>query len=431
MDSKDSDSTGNYYGELSGQWRTYYLSTYNKEDLKDYNAIATGGKLKYTYKVNKNFTLGAAVYTTYNFNIQDLTAPDSSTGKISRYEAGLFGLNDLNQRLLGIPGELFVSYKVNSHDFTLGRMKLVTPFFNPQDGRMIPTLAQGFWYKFSGKNINSQLGILNEIGPRSTTKFFTIGNSIGHYPQGRQENGKPSQYYANTDSEFLGIFNFSTNKEKTVSFQLWNFYAENLFNTLYIRPELKLPKNGPILAFEWLRQDRVGHGGNSIDSLRYFTSMKSNIVGVQLSQKIKAVKLSLGYDYILPGGRFLFPREWGREFLFSFQKRERSEGSSDNHALVLYFEKPFSFENHQLKSILSIGKHWKASVLDPKNNKYAIPDYTHINADFWWTHKRLKGFAPELLLTYKMSNGKFPENPNFIHNKVDMFQINLIVNYNF
>ena len=81
----------------------------------------------------------------------------------------------------------------------------------------------------------------------------------------------------------------------------------------------------------------VGDGGNTIDSLRYFNQNSSDILGLKIGYKSKVGLLSLGYDRILPNGQFLSPREWGREDLFSFQKRERSEGSADNHALVFNY----------------------------------------------------------------------------------------------
>ena len=37
----------------------------------------------------------------------------------------------------------------------------------------------------------------------------------------------------------------------------------------------------------------------------------------------------------------------------------------------------------------------------------------------------------ELLLVNKIASGDIPDNPNFYLNKVDMFQVNFIVNYTF
>ena len=65
-------------------------------------------------------------------------------------------------------------------------MKINTPLINPEDGRMIPTLVQGLWYKHKTATQNFfQFGILNQIAPRSTGEFFGIGESIGTYNVGR------------------------------------------------------------------------------------------------------------------------------------------------------------------------------------------------------------------------------------------------------
>ncbi|MDF9798810.1 hypothetical protein OKW21_004073 [Catalinimonas alkaloidigena] len=130
---------------------------------------------------------------------------------------------------------------------------------------------------------------------------------------------------------------------------------------------------------------------------------------------------------------FLFPREWGREPLFSFQKRERSEGTANSHAVVFTFDRtfPLNNDNDRFQSIISIGHHWKPPVSNAADNKYAMPDYTHLNLDFFYHSKNVKRLKPELLLTYKIGNGDRPENPNFTINKVDMFQLNLLINYNF
>jgi hypothetical protein len=55
----------------------------------------------------------------------------------------------------------------------------------------------------------------------------------------------------------------------------------------------------------------------------------------------------------------------------------------------------------------------------------------HINLDLFYENGNWKGFKPELLLTYKHGTGEFPDNPVFILNKVNLFLINAIVNYNF
>lgn len=418
-------------GEISGQWRTYYMMTANKGDLKDFNALATGGKLKYQYKLFKALEIGAALYNSTNLGLQDLTIADATTGRLSRYEEGLFDRLDLENDAVFLLGELYAKFNLKRHSFTMGRMKINTPLINPEDGRMIPTLVQGFWYKYNKQKTSFQFGILNEIAPRSTGEFYGIGESIGTYPVGRNKNGDVSQYNNSTSSDYVIMGNANLEITEDLKLNIWNQFVDNIYNSFYIRPSYKLSESVQIEG-EWLHQNKVGNGGNSIDSLRYFNQNTADVLGLKIGYKNKVGLVSLAYNRILPHGQFISPREWGREDLFSFQKRERSEGSADNHALVLNYKTDFpAAKNLNLTSILSVGKHWKPDVTNAILNKYAMPDYTHINLDIFFKLKKLKNLRPELLLTSKIGNGDIPDNPNFFFNKVDMFHLDLIVNYNF
>lgn len=420
-------------GKFSGQLRSYYMNTYNKGELKDFTALATGGHIKYELKLKEKLTFGGAVYNSNNLNIQDLRIPDISTGQLSRYEEGLFDRINLDNKNIFVLGELYANYKTTQHEFTVGRMKIISPLVNPQDGRMIPTLAQGLWYAYSSPKTNKiQAGIFNQIAPRSTGEFYSIGQSIGTYGSGRNKNGKPSLYGGNTDSDYLAILNADFKLAKNTSIKVWNYYTDNVSNTLYLKPKYQVSKSFNIEA-EWLHQNRINNGGNAIDSLSYFQSNSSDNFGIKAAYDWSNSSLSLSYNRITKKGQFVFPREWGREFLFSFQKRERSEGTGDNHALVVYYTNtlPIGKDKLNLISIISLGHQWKPSVLDPILNKYAVPDYTHINLDLFFDIKKWKNFKPELLLVSKFASGDFPDNPNFYLNKTDLFHVDVILNYNF
>jgi len=423
----------NYKGTFSGQWRTYYMNTVNKGSLKDFTALATGGKIKYQFTLHNRLEIGAALYNTTNLGLQDLTKADVSTDKISRYEEGLFDRLDLTNDAVVLLGELYASYALQNHAFKLGRMKINTPLINPQDGRMIPTLVQGFWYKYKIKKGSVlQLGVLNQIAPRSTGAFYGIGESIGTYPVGRNSTGQPSQYFGNTVSDYIVLLNSKLKITDKLELNLWNQFVDNISNTFYLKPTFKWTKNFSV-AMEWLHQNKIGDGGNPNESLRYFNNNSSDILGIRFNHTWNTSAVSLAYNRILPHGQFISPREWGREDLFSFQKRERSEGTADNHALVLYYNTtlPIIKEKAELVTIFSLGRHWKPSVLDAVLNKYAIPDYTHLNLDLFFNFKKLKNLKPELLITSKIANGDIPDNPNFFFNKVDLFHVDLILNYNF
>jgi hypothetical protein len=426
------DNPENKKGNFSGQWRNYYLHSFNDGDLQDWYAIATGLKLKYTYDFNKHWQVGGAVYSSWNTGIGNVQTTDPTTGRESRYVAGNFNVQDLSQRFIAYPGELYLQYKNGNHQVKVGRQGFFSPFMNGQDGRMIPTLFEGAFYKYEEKDkLKFQLGAINRIAPRSYNGFENIGQTLGIYPVGRDINGQGSEYRENTNSDYVALTNVDYQISNNFKIELWDYYVDNIFNVLYIKPTYDFKNSGLQLSAEWLLQNRVGEGGNSDPNLRYVQSETAQIFGAQISHALPNGKVSLGYDHITGQGRFLFPREWGREFLFSFQKRERSEGFGNNHAVVLYYHQNFNFSDQKLKSIFSAGHQWRPTVTEPEFNKYAIPNYMHINLDLFYENTNWKGFQPELLLTYKHGTGDFPDNPVFILNKVNLFLINAIVNYNF
>ena len=420
-------------GKFSGQWRTHFMSTLNKGELKDFSALATGGKLKYQYHFGQHLEVGAAFYSSFNLGISDISATDPVTGKTSRYEAGLFNLQDLTQKEIVLLGEAYLKFKLRYHEVTMGRMKVETHLLNSQDGRMIPNLEQGVWYtQKPNEKLAFGLGIFNKIAPRSTDRFYGIGGSIGTYPVGRNPDGNPSGYSGNTSSDFLAVGNIRWNPTKSVLLKISDYWVDNVFHTLYVEPayDFDIGNKKLNLSTQWIHQDRLNEGGNADPSKRYFSDQAANVYGLQLSLKGKTT-VSLGYNRIAHTGRFLFPREWGRESLFSFQKRERSEGNADTYALLMTIDKNWTFNSGKLHSILSTGRHWKATVATAEDNKYALPNYTHLNLDLFYTSARLKNLQPEFLLTYKRGNGEIPDNAYLFLNKVDLLHINLVVNYNF
>lgn len=421
-------------GKFSGEWRNYYSQTINKDSLKDFYALATGLKLKYDYNLTSSLSLSGALYSTYNTGIQDLAIPDEYTGRPSRYELGLFDVEDPNKKFIGLIGELNVAYARSGSTIKLGRFKLNTPFLNPQDGRMIPTLEEGLWYSFKKKEskFTGSGGVITRISPRSSSKFYGIGESVGVYPTGRSTIGAPSFYKGNTNSDFILIQNIGySNTEKGFSIEMWNYFVDNLMNTFYLTPQFSVITDKLTISGQWLHQDRVGEGGNADPSLRYIEQAGSDVFGVKSTLSIPKGSFSLSYNYISAKGRFLFPREWGRESLYSFQKRERSEGSGNRHMLVAYFKRNWNVKDDIFKTDISLGYHIFGDDLSPSLNKYAMLSYGQINIDLFYQSKTWSKIKPELLIAYKFTADDIPRNTGLIFNKSDMWQINFIVNYVF
>lgn len=424
-------------GQVSGYFRSYLMGTDNAADLKDYFAFANGGFLKYQSPSYKGFRVDIGGYVSINSLGNDLSERDSSTGRLSRYELGLFNNLDPSQQEVAILGEANLSYQYSSGILRLGRFTIKTPFMNPQDGRMIPTIQQGLWWKQSlGSHHLVEVYGINAIAPRSTDAFFDIGRSIGTYPMGRNVDISPGDYgEGKTESDFVLIGHYRT-QYQGLKLDLWNYHVDNVFNLSYAQLgwDKALPSHHKVsLAGQYLYQNRVGQGGKADPSLRYYQQESAQVWGLKAAHQYRSNSFSIAYNRVADAGRFLFPREWGRESLFTFQKRERTEGQADAHNLLLEFAKQHDFgKQGQLRYKLGYGFYQWQDVKDAAKNKYGIPAHDQLNIDVFYNFTgKWKGLQLEFLMAWKPNRGEDYDNPKFIHNKVDMAVYQLILNYRF
>ena len=72
------------------------------------------------------------------------------------------------------------------------------------------------------------------------------------------------------------------------------------------------------------------------------------------------------------------------------------------------------------------------SVLDSYRNKYGLPSYFQCNIDLKYKcNNLLKGLDIHLLMVAKLLNGSTFGNLKYEINKVNMFNVNLVLNYHF
>ena len=126
--------------------RTMAIGTINEGSLKDDYAIGAGIGAGITTKSFHGFQLGFSSFVTYNLSSSSLTQVDSLTLSPNRYELGMFDLMNPNDKVNLIRIEqFFLKYNFSKSSIALGKMKLNTPFINPQDGRLNTTLEEGIW----------------------------------------------------------------------------------------------------------------------------------------------------------------------------------------------------------------------------------------------------------------------------------------------
>lgn len=423
-------------GTFNGHLRYFFSVTDNSKNLTDYFANAVGGGLRYETSQFHGFQFALSGFYIFNLGSSDFTKPDASTGQLNRYEIALFDVEDpTNKKDLDRLEELYLKYNFKKSFVIFGRQLINTPFINLQDGRMRPTGVEGIWTEINEiKKTKIQVGWLYAISPRGTTKWFNIGESIGIYPTGINPDGSKSNQTNNIESKGIGIIGVNTNFTKKIKVQGWNMLVENVSNSIMLQADINYPLNNRSSVFgalQFIRQDAVNFGGNAIQSKTYIEPGSKAITwGARVGWKRKQIEATLNYNRITEDGRYLVPREWGREPFFTFLPRERNEGLGDVHAFMGQIKyNPFK---ERVKTSLGVGYYKLPDVKNFALNKYGLTSYTQINADIRYNFiGLLNGLEAQLLIVHKLNNGNVYDNDKFIINKVDMSLYNLVLNFHF
>ncbi len=424
------------HGHFHGHFRTYFMATDNTRDLSDYHALAAGGGLHFSTAPWHGFSFGVGGLFNYNLTSSDLSARDSLTGAVNRYEIGLFDVEDpKNRDDLDRIEELWLRYQWKKSRITIGQQSLQTPFVNYQDGRMRPTAEAGAWAEINKlKNTKIEGGWLWKISPRSTVDWYGIGESIGLYPKGLNLDGTGSGYRENLESAGIGILGITRQLGKRTKIQVWEQYVENIFSTSFAQADYTHPfKNGNklLLGLQITHQDALAYGGNVDASKTYFEKGgRSNVISTQVGWQHGDWQALAAYTRITSDGRFLSPREWGREPFYTFMPRERVEGSGDSHSITgrVNWQNP----NKKIRIEASYGHFYLPGVKNPAVNKYAFPSFSQCNLDVRYSFGGMfEGLRAQFLYVWKGRLGDVYDNDKYVINKVNVSLYNLILNYTY
>ncbi|MBX7180521.1 MAG: OprD family outer membrane porin [Bacteroidia bacterium] len=423
-------------GKVSGLIRYYFSATDNHSPYTDYFANALGGAIKYETGNFHGFRAGIEVYSNFNLGSSDLSKPDSISRQLDRYELGLFDVeNPANKRDITRLTELYLSYTISKTTLKLGRQALQTPFLNVQDGRMQPSVAQGI--VFETQNLGKMKiegGWIIGISPRSSSRWFSTAGSVGVYSMGVTTSGKKANYYGAISSK--GVFFLGTQCSPIPWFKwtVHDLFFENVMNTVLVQIDLNwaIKPNWKIIGgAQSIRQDAVGNGGNPNPENTYINPKASAItLGGRLGFEWKGLEFTTNYNRIFNNGRFLMPREWGREPFYTFIPRERNEGAGNVHAWVAKLQ--YGWEKTGIKIGLAGGYYQFPDAKDFRLNKYGMPSYAQLNLDIKYRFtKWLKGLDAQLLVAGKINRANMYGEAKYEINKVNLVLYNFILNYLF
>jgi hypothetical protein len=436
-DSTRIESLSDYFKKAHWEFhsRTFFMATVNEGHLKDDFALAQGTGLGMLTHPIKGFQVGVTGYFIFNVWSSDIWNPDPTTGAPNRYESGQFDIRNLrNKTDMDRLEALYLKYSHRGHSVTLGRMDLRTPFMNPQDGRMRPTLEEGIWLASNPKaKLAFNGGWITRVSPRSTLDWATVGESVGIYPPGLDTTGKRSQYPGHIHSRGFAMANAVIKPTDNLTIELWEGFFENVLNTAMaeVRYDFPLKAKGDkiYLGSMGIWQHTLNNGGNPEPAKSYaLPGAEARLFSVRTGLKRKRWNTNINYTRITDHGRYLMPREWGRDPFYTFLNRERNEGFGDVHAFMI--GTTGTFVNNKLRNTLAYGYYNLPDVTDFRLNKYAMPSYHQVNFlasyffDGFW-----KGMEMRTLIASKIRAEGQPDDPKYTYNKVNMINFNLMFDF--
>ncbi len=419
-------------GAIQGHIRSFYSNTDNKNSNSEY-AYAVGGGLKFISKPLYYMQFGLSGFLMYNVFSTDLTSLHPLATSTNRYELGLFDVtNPENKSDMKRLEELYIQYQKKKLTITAGKQQLNTPFINLQDGRMRPTEVHGLWGQYSIKNNKFYVGWLTQFSPGGTIAWFKTSSSIGIFSTGVNIDGTKSGYKNQLSTKGVALIGGEFGLKSTGKIQFWNQYVDNIFNSSLVQFDKTPSKTNPYYyGVQLISQQVVNHGGNAAMNQTYFNPNQSSFVfGGRLGRIMGQWDHSFNFTRITKQGRYLMPREWGRDPFYTFLQGERNEGMGDLSAYM--FKSKFKTYNYPLIFSLAAGYYQLADVKNFAMNKYGLPSYIQYNFDLRYTFNGFwKGWDAQLTYFYKDAIGNTYNDAKYYINKVDMGHINFILNFHF
>lgn len=413
-------------------FRTFWMNThYPGQDLKEDYALGMsiylGGVLKYDEK----WKLQLGYRTFANVASSAIGEPDPETGQPNRYETGLFDLLDTGDKFFGKLETFSIEYATGKIGVKVGRMEINSDWINAQDGRLSPTAVEGInaWFAPDSVWKFSVWGI-TKMSIRGSSEWLSVGETVGIYPVGRAISGKPAQYFGNTDSDWLGIWEVDRKLGKDAKIHFSNTIADNLFSTYWAGFEKNRRVESGIFTFglQGGFQHGLGQGGNAVEDLKYKNPEDRNYaVSGRLGWKNRKWTTHLNYAHVGGKGRWLNPREWGKDAWYTFVPRERNEGFEAVDAVVAYIE--YGFGQTPISIYSHLGFHWLADTNNAAANKYNFPSYRQVNGGLKYRPSKLRNLDFHFLIVSKGPLGRTELTPNQVYNKVEMLHFNGIVNW--
>jgi hypothetical protein len=414
---------------VCGNVRNYFMNTINSGDLKDFYSNATGAAVGFTSRNYYGFQFGIKGRFVYKSFGSDLGRIDAVAGKDAKWEYELYNILDKgNFRDLNRLEELFIRYRFGKSYIEYGKFETeFTPLLNKSDGRMMPFVHRGGWAHL---NFNSKhkvnLGWLNGVSPRATTQWFAVDEALGLFNNGFQPNGEKANYHNFYPSSGVGIINYNLRKEN-LQLNFYDYYQDKIMNTIWAEVAYKLTDFS--FGIQYVYQNPFSYSEDLAYINRYVQPGENGqVLSSQLGWEQAGLKLAFAYTHAFDSGRFLFPKELGRDRFFTSISRSRLEGMGNVDVFV--FKTEYRLPGDDFNIGVEMQQVRGAKVGDFEFNKYNVDESFQVNSNLSYQARGfLEGLSFDILWVYRKNQNQ--TDAKSIFNRSNYNQLNFVTNFSF
>lgn len=423
--------------KLHGHVRNHFMATINQGALKDYWTNGTGAALKFETAKFYGLQLGVKGIFTFQTFSSDLNETDSLVNRSAKWEKELYDVNRPNEKYdLDRLEELYLKFNFGRSFLSVGRFGVHThPLFLARDSRMKPFAYEGVWTEINElKNNQFTLGWITGVSPRGMIEWFPINEAIGTLSNGLQPNGTPAHYHEKAHTKGIGVLGINSKVVKNLSMQYWGFWFHKLTYMNWLQFDYE--RQHWFTGVQYVLQTAAKKQAELDYADRYMQPDEvGNVLSAQLGTHTnnQSLVVSVAYLHSFKSGRFLFPRELGREDFYVSQPRSWIDGFGNTNVYQLcltYQPARQGWHNLSIETRLS---YWDdPGVNHAEGNKYNFINFYQVTVDARYRFERwLKGL--ELRLVYLCKYTPDVENVALtnIFYRTNLHHFSLIADINF
>jgi hypothetical protein len=420
-------------GHFHGHFRNYFMATDNRGDDHDFWTNATGGALHYSTANWKGFEAGVKGIFTYRTASSDLYNEEDPRAS-ARWETELYDVhrpevgNDLDRL-----EELYLRYRSNLFWVTYGKQNIDEgPLLLERDGRMNTFVYRGFWSGIETKKHSVRLGFIDGVSPRGMTDWFSLNEAIGQGGNGFEPNGIPAEYHETSSTRGLAVVGYKYHSAETWTNQAWAYVFDRISSTYWFQSDWETDRF--FAGLQYVHQHPLPKQSKLDYPERYLQpDERADVISGQAGFKKGRMRISGAYLHAFDNGRFLYPREMGRENFYVSQPRSWVDGLGklDIYQIGAVYE--FKKAKQKLLNFaIFLNRVETTGLNNVEFNKYNLPVYNQVTSTI--THQfghLLKGLELSFLYVARLSEETGDMTPEEMAYRTNFHHFNLIANVNF